>query len=443
MRRVARSTSLASHLWAWPAIVIAGALFLGACTSSDDDEAGEQPDLASIEATQIGVGTLFTANEDCADTTMALFDRPENVHITGGPTLSGPRGLPDGTYYVQVTAPDGTMLGTSGSDSPVTVTDGRFERCLRLVDVVDQASTGTSGFDSTTDTEGRYQVGISVDPEFATTLVFTSVFNLRSSGAADASVEVIKFYDSNTNGVPDSGEVVINGWLVRVVDDIYGYVAEAFTPWSSAVVPGNYSVSELIPDQANWRTTTPSPIGVTLIEGQDTTVAIGNVCLGPGGAESIEFWTSREGAALITPTQLRQLSEQNLVTAQGETFDPTTYPQLRQWLQEQSSANMANALSVSLAVMTLNVSTGKVDRTALIHAPEARGANPVGFISVADLQQEADAAIAAAGNTPIGSTQRAYQESLRNPLQRANDDLDFVQAQPCSVTFGEIHGNGR
>lgn len=424
----------------WSVVIITAGLVLASCTTDGNEGSGQPPDATSVEATQLSGGAVLTTNADCSDNTIALFDDAADANINGGPKLSAPQGLPDGDYYVQVTAPDGTILGSSGNKAPVSVTDGRFEQCLTLVDVVNGESTGSPGFDQTTDASGRYRVSISLDQDFATTQIFSTAFSLRSSGAGDAMLNVVKFYDSNTNGIADSGEVFIDGWLVRTTDDLAGYATEAFTTWRSAVVPGSYSVRELVPDQPNWRTTTPAPIGVTLIDGQTATVSFGNVCLGGGGGETTEFWTSRNGAALITPVQLRQLSERNLVDAEGRPFDPTTYDELRNWMLEASSTNMANALSVSLATMILNVSTGKVDRNARVHAPTALTANQTGFITVADLMGEADTALAASGNTPAGSAQRSYHEALRNPLERANSDLDFVQSAPCPLTFGQPLG---
>lgn len=426
--------------WAWLAAIVTAGLFLASCTSGGNEGSGQPPDAISIEATQLGGGAVFTTSADCSDNTITLFDDAIDVNINGGPMLSAPKGLPDGDYHVQVTAPDGTILGSSGNKPPVTVTDGRFKQCLTLVDVVNEESTGNPGFDQTTDTSGRYQVSISLNQDFATLQTFSTVFSLRSSGAGDAMLNVVKFYDSNTNGIADSGEVFVDQWLVRITDDLAGYAVEAFTTWRSEVVPGSYSLRELVPDQPNWRTTTASPIGVTLIEGQTATVSFGNVCLGGGGGETTEFWTSRNGAALITPVQLRQLSERNLVDPDGRPFDPATYEELRNWMLESSSTNMANALSVSLATMTLSVSTGKVDRDARVHAPTALTANETGFITVTDLMQEADTALAASGSTPVGSSQRSYQEALRNPLERANSNLDFVQSAPCRLTFGQLPG---
>ncbi len=421
----------------WLAAMVTSALVLAACSVGESEQSDPTSDPVSVEASRIATGVLITTGADCSDPTLALFDSPEDVHLSGGPQPSEPVGLPDGEYHVQVTAPDGTVLGSSTDDEVVTVTNGRVRDCPRLVELVSAPSTGAAGFDDTTDSSGRYRVNMSLDPNFTSSPSIGTSFNLRSSGATAGQLGVVKFYDTNANGIADSGEVFMDGWLLRVSDDVDGFATEVFTPWSSPAVPGHYSMWELIPDQSNWRTTTPSPLAVSLITGEEAGVAFGNVCLGAGGAETTEFWTDRSGAALVTPVQLRQLAERNLVTASGQPFDPTTYLELRNWMQQASGANRANALSVSLATMVLNVSTGKVDRDALVHAPATLTANPAGFITISALMDEADAALAASSDTRVGSAQRTYQDSLENPLRRANSNLDFVQSAPCPFSFGQ------
>lgn len=420
----------------WLASMVTATLVLTACSVGDSVQSDPTSDPVSVEASRISTGVLITTGANCSDPTVALFDSPEDVYLSGGPPPSETIGLPDGEYHVQVTAPDGTVLGSSTDGGVVTVTGGRVTDCPRLVDLVSASSTGAAGFDDTTDSRGRYRVNMSLDPNFTSSPSISTSFNLRSSGATEGELRVVKFYDANANGIADSGEVFMEGWLVRVIDDVDGFATEVFTPWSSPAVPGHYSVWELIPDQSNWRTTTPSPLGVSLITDEEASVAFGNVCLGGGGAEKTEFWTDRSGAALVTPVQLRQLAQRNLVTSTGQPFDPTTYLQLRVWMQQASGANIANALSISLATMVLNVSTGKVDRDALVHAPAALTSNPAGFITISALMDEADAALAASGDTRVGSAQRTYQDSLENPLRRANSNLDFVQSAPCPFSFG-------
>src|SRR5829696_8108734 len=74
-------------------------------------------------------GAIFTTDSACAGTNVNIFAAKTDAYLDGGPAHPGAAGLPDGSYYVQVTTPDGTLLGTSvgsGNETPVVVTGGEF-----------------------------------------------------------------------------------------------------------------------------------------------------------------------------------------------------------------------------------------------------------------------------------------------------------------------------
>lgn len=96
---------------------------------------------------------------------------------------------------------------------------------------------------------------------------------------------------------------------------------------------------------------------------------------------------------------------------------------------------MAYMLSAQLAAMKLNVYNGFVNSSSLIYAPGATGANFLGFISAGALISEANAELGLHGNTPAGSPYRDYQEALKNALDNANNNVNFVQPSPCAFTF--------
>ncbi len=51
------------------------------------------------------------------------------------------------------------------------------------------------------------------------------------------------------------------------------------------------------------------------------------------------------------------------------------------------------------------------------------------------LLNAANGALAADGNSPSGNPNRAYQEFLKNALDKANNNLSFVQPQACPVAY--------
>src|SRR4051812_16898921 len=76
-------------------------------------------------------GAIFTTNVACSGTNINIFAAKDDVYLDGGPAHEGAAGLPNGDYYVKVTEPDGTLLGSSVG-APVHVTAGSFDVCYQL-----------------------------------------------------------------------------------------------------------------------------------------------------------------------------------------------------------------------------------------------------------------------------------------------------------------------
>ena len=242
-------------------------------------------------------------------------------------------------------------------------------------------------------------------------------------------LDVVKYYDKNTNGLLDSGESTIAGWKVQVGSTAYS------TPKSLKVDPGVYQVTEASPRQTNWRRTTAASVQVSAAAGDRTTVRFGNVCVGAGGALGKGFWGNKNGQALFGADDLASMVSLNLRNANGSNFDPSSYSAFKSWLQGSSSTNMAYDLSANLAAMKLNVLNGKVSGSSLISAPGTAGANAAGFATVNDLMTEANAELGLHGLTTSGSPFRAYQTALRDALLNANENKTFVQPAPCAFSF--------
>ena len=96
---------------------------------------------------------------------------------------------------------------------------------------------------------------------------------------------------------------------------------------------------------------------------------------------------------------------------------------------------MANMLSAQLAAMKLNVLNGRVVGSSLIYAPGAVSANSLGFATVDAVLSEANTELGAHGQTLSGSAFRTYQQALKNALDDANNNKNFVQKNPCEFTF--------
>jgi len=378
----------------------------------------------AIAATPVS-GAIFTTDSTCSGVDLNIYGSKADVYLDGGPSHPGAAGLPDGEYYVQVTEPDGTLLGTSGI-ATVTVSSGEME-CVNLFDLTGFADTSNAG--------GEYKVWVSMDSAFPASASKTDNFKVKSSdvpGGDSATLNVIKFYDANANGINDDDQPIV-GWQMRIQD---GIDLIRYTPVSLVVeAPDDYTVTESTPIETNWMSTTTNPVNIHLDPNDDKTVEFGNLCTGAGGGLTLGFWSNKNGQALVGADDLAMLVALNLRNANSSNFDPANNAALRTWLLNATATNMAYMLSAQLAAMELNVFNGKVSGTALIYAPGTTSANSLGFATVNDVMAEANNELGLHGSTLSGSLYRTYQEALKNALDKANNNLNFVQATPCPFSF--------
>jgi hypothetical protein len=181
-----------------------------------------------------------------------------------------------------------------------------------------------------------------------------------------------------------------------------------------------------------------------VVSGGSATISFGNVCLGPGGGLTLGFWSNKNGQALITSGDLQHLRDDfHLRNADGSEFNPTTAAQVKSFLLGATATNISNMLSAQLATMYLNVAHGFVNGGALVFG----GNNPAGcnipvngngFITVNALMADAAAELALNGLVLSGNPERACQEFKKTTLDRANNNLNFVQgpgACPVPAVF--------
>jgi len=164
---------------------------------------------------------------------------------------------------------------------------------------------------------------------------------------------------------------------------------------------------------------------------------------------TLGFWSNKNGQSLETKQNLCFLNSLNLVNGSGTNYDPiagcpnSTATQiaaaktsLHNWLLGANATNMANMLSAQLAAMSLNVATGGVNGNALVYAPGAPSANAFGFETINQLITDANGLLVAPGNYTVGaSARRSTEEKVKTALDKANNNLNFVQASACQVNY--------
>ena len=114
-------------------------------------------------------GAVFTTDSTCTGVDLNIYQSKDDVYLNGGPHHGSSAGLPDGYYYVQVTEPNGFVLGTSvgtANPTPVHVTNGVFDQCYQLSSILHRASDGgptfpINGYDDTSNPGGVYKVWVS------------------------------------------------------------------------------------------------------------------------------------------------------------------------------------------------------------------------------------------------------------------------------------------
>lgn len=123
-----------------------------------------------------GTGAIWTTDIACGSVNQNNYSSKLDVYLNGGPSGGG-QGLPDGEYYVQVTEPDGALLGTSvgKTQDTVTVVGGLFAQCYNLY--------GLTEFADTTNPGGVYKVWVSMNSGFPNSDSKTDNFSVGEQGA--------------------------------------------------------------------------------------------------------------------------------------------------------------------------------------------------------------------------------------------------------------------
>ena len=163
---------------------------------------------------------------------------------------------------------------------------------------------------------------------------------------------------------------------------------------------------------------------------------------GGTGALTIGYWSNKTGsvyAASIAAT----LNCYKLRKPDGSIFTVTTgsagATAFSSWILSANSTNSANMLAAQTAGMVCNVTKGLVSPTAIVYAP-GTGLSANRFTTIAALLAAAKAELSyrdmtgklyVLGTNTTLAAKRAYEIALKDALDQANNNLNFVQATPC------------
>ncbi len=353
------------------------------------------------------------------------FDNKNAVYIEG-------KNYDAGSYTVSVYGPgDPTPLGTSVPGA-LFINNNGDNFCLQLTSLVTFADTGNNG--------DVYKVEITRDADGAKK---SDNFKIDGGGATvDTTLSVTKFYDANANGINDAGDIPITGWSFTIEEG--SFTDSDVTPASLLLNPGTFIVKEGSSITGNWQATTPTSVEITLNEGDSKSVDFGNLCLGGDRGHTLGFWSNKNGqttmggnagAAYLGGLSSTTPGPKFFRNAGGGLQTFGSYSVFRTWILSATASNMAYMLSAQLAAMELNVQYFGQSGSALVYAPGATSANSLGYATIQNLMDEAENSLAVNGNTVASGATRTYQEALKNALDKANNNLNFVQAGPCAFSF--------
>ncbi|MDP3010966.1 MAG: SdrD B-like domain-containing protein [Methylococcales bacterium] len=429
-------------------------------------------------------GAIFTTDITGTQVNVNIYNAKTDVYLNGGPQNQNSAGLsPDGVYYFQVTEPSGANNGVLLSTDPAVcrqlrVTGGVVVGaepatynglpCAHPNGYYNSANGSTSvqlmPFNDTSNNGGEYKAWLiaktantSIDPNDPAVLVFnnddtkTDNFKVKVSlpPPVGSNISGVKFYDANVNGILDSNELGIPFWKIALFGDQLSDTTTVSTNEAGAylfrnLVAGIYGVCEIMPSASpRWIPTTATSFADINVP-PDAVKDFGNVCLGTGGGLTLGFWSNKNGQALFNADDLLLMTNLNLRNADGSVFDPKSYTVFRNWLLKATATNMAYMLSAQLSAMELNVLNGKVKADAIVFAgkpPESctvTGLSNTGFISINNLMSAADGSLLSNGKTVAGVDDpdvRNCQEFMKNALDEANNNRNFVQPTACGVNY--------
>lgn len=268
-----------------------------------------------------------------------------------------------------------------------------------------------------------------MDPNYYT-LVLTEankdIIGLAFGNVQYARLTVKKYYDFNKNGQWDKDiakEVELNGWKVN----ISGETGDKWTPATVMLLPGEYTVTEYMPNENCWEPTKPTSVTVTLEPGDDVAVLFGNVCKPKEKGNTIGFWANKNGQSLITAADVVSFNNMPFFKNKWYSVSFASKGAIADYLKNANADNMTYMLSAQTIAMTLNVRKGFVGENACVLAPGVPGADTDYVITIK--------ALLAAAIDALRGSDRQLQEAIKNALDNANNNRNFVVPSACAYTF--------
>ena len=416
-------------------------------------------------------GAIFTSDV-AGNVNVNQYENKADVYLNGGPKNGNcaAAGVDDGTYVFQITNPNGDVILSSDdiSHREFTVVGGVITSATDHAVVAGDCGgvrVQMAPFDDTPNNGGVYKAWITRKSDyiangntFRNSDTKTDNFHvIEPLDTPTAELTVYKFYDANANGDWDPDEVPLFGWMMTASNG-NGYAAQQLTQSPDGITTfsgltildnpyavqegtagGTWHQSALIVDGAVQPVSNPVT-GLNLVANETTEVIFGNYCDCKSGGKPKTWWVTASGQTKVNDgstmnPEFNALNMLNLRSSSGSPWNLNTalaqssnWTTLVNWLNGTSTTNMAYALSRSLAILRLNIDAGYTSGTNF-YAPAG--------LTVSALMAEANAALGADGNTPVGDEpNRATQAQLRAWIDAINTGTaTVIKPKPCAYSF--------
>jgi hypothetical protein len=255
-------------------------------------------------------------------------------------------------------------------------------------------------------------------------VAITSFDRFRIGNGNGSEVSGFAFLDADRDGVRDAGEGPLANWEVRLVTG--QSVQVAFTDAQGryafpGVTAATYTVELQLP--SGFVATTVSSVALEVC-------GCANVSVADFGAapailrcdgRTIGFWRNRHGLAIVHQRNiLATLPGLYLRDLFGRHVAPGNLCSFSWYIGCANSINMAYMLSAQLVAMHCNVLAGFVDPSCRIRDSH------LGNITIAELMQLSVQSLMANRLTLPGHPARAYQQRLKNALDNANNNRNWL-----------------
>lgn len=290
-------------------------------------------------------GAIYTTTFDGQSVNENTYSFKDAVYLNGGPQNEDANGLPDGSYYFQVTNPSGAiLLSTDPAECrQLIVANGRVAAsdgpaCQHGTGIPNSSNGSTpvklAPFNDTPNNGGEYKVWLIRKASNTTVAADGMHINFNNNNAKTDNFKVVvapctncsptsvlsgkKFYDANQNALFNEGEVPVAGIQISITvstnqgTDTTVVTTDSSGNWSLEVPTGStYQIGEVLPsnntDGSFWGQTAPVPDGEGFqgyggtANGNHTGLDFGDVCFGMAGPSPTPCTVSYEPPPTPTP----------------------------------------------------------------------------------------------------------------------------------------------